>query len=307
VDQGDDVGPFPCQAGRQLGQLGPAVASHAEQHGVRAGSLAHRVVHLVAVAEAIDETGVQRFGGEQRRPVDQGAYLVGGEVAAGGDAGHQLLGHRADQALGGLAVGGGERVLGEQVGGVLVLVALGDLRRDAGAVERTPQERDLGGGAREAHVARRLEPDLVERARQVVRHAALAELAERLGPGDRELAVAAELPDGVAELLGAGQGERGPCPAHFDHQGLDPGIACGPSQGIEHRSQRLPPAAEHRTDGARGVALGQGVREVELQEQGRRPAMPRILDPIDDIVSHIGRVLEHDDEATGPWRIALSA
>ena len=78
--------------------------------------LAHVVVDLVAVPEPVDQPGLERLGGEQRRPVDQVEHLVDVEPAAGGDPGHQLLHRRRHQPLGGLPVGLGEPLLGEHVG-----------------------------------------------------------------------------------------------------------------------------------------------------------------------------------------------
>jgi hypothetical protein len=211
-------------ARRQLGQPRPAVAAEVLQDHVVAGPGPKRGVDVVAVPEAVDEAGLERLGGEQRRAVDQAPHGIRVEVPVGRDGRNELFRHRIHDPFCRLAVSGSEPPLGEDVGGVLVLVALRELGCDPGLVEHAPQERHLGGDAGDADVAGRLQPDLLEARRQDVRDAGVPELTEGLGPRDRDLAVVPHVPDRVLELLGLREAQHRPRPAELDHQGPDPGI-----------------------------------------------------------------------------------
>ena len=79
------------------------------------------------------------------------------------------------------------------------------LEADAELFQRVVQEHLLDGDAGEPEGAGRLQVDPVEAGGQVVGHVAVDEVAERLGPGHRELARLAEVADGGAQLLDLGQ------------------------------------------------------------------------------------------------------
>src|SRR6185437_13855367 len=121
---------------RQLpGPLGqrvrPLVARDVLQDRVRACLLADVRVHLVPVAERVDQALGQGVVGQERAPVEQRAGLVRGLAPPLGDGGGDLLGDRGGQPLGGLPAGRGEGAFGQVVGGRLVLVAFGGLEGDA--------------------------------------------------------------------------------------------------------------------------------------------------------------------------------
>ena len=153
----------------------------------------------------------------------------------------------------------------EEVGGVLVLVALGDLRLDPGAVERAAQEQRLDGDARDAHVAGRLQPDLVEGGGEDVARRARPGLAERLGPGPRALAGRAERADGQRDLLGLGQAE--PRPADLRDESDDGGVVGGVGETLEDAGQREPASRLEAADQVRRRPGGETAREVELEQQ----------------------------------------
>jgi hypothetical protein len=251
------------------------------QDRVRAGPGPDRGVDVVAVAEAVDQTRLEGLAGEQRRPVDQALDDARVEAAVGGDRGHELLHDRLHDPLGRLAVSGREPSLGEDVPGVLVLVALGDLGGDPGLVEHAPEERHLGGDAREAQITRRLQPDLLEARRQEVRDAAVAELPEGLGPGDRELAVVADIAHRILQLLGLCQAQGRPRPAQLDHQGPDPGVPRRPAQSPEDGPQRRAAPGEERPHRILRRLFQQGLGEVELQHEVGGPPASRLVDPGD--------------------------
>ncbi len=163
----------------------------------------------------------------------------------------------------------GECSLGEQVGGVLVLVPLGQLGHDAGLVESAAQERHLDGEARQTHIARRLQPDLVAERRHVVADAAVVELAERLRPGDGELALAAEVGDCVTELLGSPGLEDRPRPSRLDDEGDDPGIPSALAQAIQRHAQRRLPPCQGGAQRVGGHAFDERLGEIELEDEAR--------------------------------------
>ena len=264
---------------------------------IRTDSLVHRVVHVVAIAQAIHQTGFERLVGEQRCPVDEGAHTVGVEVPVGGDAADDLIHHRLDDAPGCLAVGIGEPTLGEQVGSVLVFVPLGELRCDAGLVERPAQERHLDGDACETHIAGGLQPDLVAERRQVVADAARVELAERLGPRDGELALAAEIGDRLTKFLGPPGLEHRTRASRLDDQRSDPGVASAFAQAIERHVERRLAASQGGAQRVGGDAFDQRLGEVELEDEVRRAPASRLLDPVPNVSDGLRRAREHAVEA----------
>ena len=91
------------------------------------------------------------------------------------------------------------------------------------------QEQLLDRHAGEPDRPGRLQVDPVERGGQVVRHVAVGELAEGLGPGHGELARLAEHADRLAQLLHPGQPD--PAAAHLDHEGADPVVPAARAAG----------------------------------------------------------------------------
>ena len=79
--------------------------------------------------------------------------------------------------------------------------------------------------------SRRLQVDPVERGGEVVRHVAVGELAEGLGPGHGELARLAERADRFAQLLHPGQPD--PAAAYLDHEGADPVVAARAPRAVD--------------------------------------------------------------------------
>ena len=100
------------------------VGAEVEQLGALADRLADRVVGPVAVGQLIDQTCVHGLLAKERPAGDQAAHLLGAHAAALGQAGHEGVHDRAHDRFGDLAVGLGVFRLGEDVLGVLVLVAV---------------------------------------------------------------------------------------------------------------------------------------------------------------------------------------
>ena len=87
-------------------------------------------------------------------------------------------------------------------------MTLADLRVDPEPVEGVAHEDGASHHTGEADVTARLQPDLLERCRQVVTDVAGAQLAERLGPGHRDLPGPAKTQHGVAKLARVGEADR---------------------------------------------------------------------------------------------------
>jgi hypothetical protein len=137
-------------------------------------------------------------------------------------------------------------------------------------LERPAHEDGAGDDPGQLQVAARLEPDLVESARDVVGNGAGAGFAEGLGPADGGLAGLGEPPHRSAELLG--MGERQLALADVRDQPDHPAI-------IPRSVESFDDGAEHgRAPGDQGLGhrrrrLGQPAREVQLeQEPVPRPA-----------------------------------
>ena len=241
----------------------------------------------------IDETAFECLGGEQRRLIDQPAHLSGHETAVAGDAVDELIHHRLDDALDGFAVGGSELALGERVGGVLVLVPLGELGHDARLVERPPEERHLDRQSGDAEVAGRLQPDLVAERRQVVAGAAVVELTERLSPGDGRLARAAELLNRSAQFLCPRQSDDRSWSAGLDDEGDDSRIVGRPAESVDRQAQRrLAPC--HR--GAQRIgrhSLDERFGEVELEDQPGGSPASCLIDSRDDVLDGVCGARQH--------------
>ena len=89
-------------------------------------------------------------------------------------------------------MGLGEVRAHDQVGGVLVLVTLLELRLDAEMVECATNERRLHPHAEKSHSPAGLQPDLLKPGGQHVRGHVARALAEGLCPGDRRFAARGE-------------------------------------------------------------------------------------------------------------------
>ena len=165
------------------------------------GPFAEQGHDLIAVAQRIDKTGVERFLAKQRSALGEVAHVVLGDPARLRDPAHDLRKTRLHHAFERLAVRFGVRSVRVAVGRVLVLVALADPRLQADLVEGAAQEHRFVVQPGQADVARRLHVHLVERGRQVVAAVAGTELTERLCKSDRGFARLAELLDRVPDLL----------------------------------------------------------------------------------------------------------
>ena len=119
-------------------------------------------VDLVPVAEMVDQLGLLRLVGVERRPVDEASHLVLAEVPPSGDTVNDLFEQRADDPAGSLPLGFGEGTLEENVGGVLVLMAGPDLALHAQPVQGVRQKQGTRAHPDQAQLSRRLQPDLVE-------------------------------------------------------------------------------------------------------------------------------------------------
>ncbi len=247
------------------------IARQRDELGARPGTLARPCNGLVPIAEAIDEVRRQRLVGEKRSAVDQLGNLRLRQLAGGGDAAHDLSGGRAQQILNFLALRRGHRGLGEAVHRSLVFLAMSKAGEDAEAVERAAEERDFAVQADQAERPQRLQPDLVERGREIIGPGAGAELAEAVGEDDREFAFRAKIGNRVAQFLAGGETER--VAAQPDVETLHPRIVAGALQRIEKIAQRLLAAENelrHRAlTGSRGEAAAQfGVQHDRLRQGG---------------------------------------
>src|SRR5215470_8499350 len=152
------------------------------------GGLAQLVVDLVPVAERVHQVQLHRLLRGVGAVVDQFPGPGRRYRKPLRDSGGELPGEGGGELLQRLPGGPGEPLLGQPVGGVLVLVPLADLVLQAQLVQRAPVEPLFQAEPGQPHVAGRLEPDAVERGREVVRRVAGGELAERLAPCHRRLA-----------------------------------------------------------------------------------------------------------------------
>src|ERR1017187_8798226 len=92
------------------------------QRRVLAGLLLSARIHLVPVAQLVDEARFERLPGQERAAVDEFAHPVRGEPPAFGDGADELLGDRPGDPFGGLPGRPGEAGLGQLLGGALVLL-----------------------------------------------------------------------------------------------------------------------------------------------------------------------------------------
>ncbi len=275
------------------------VGREAEELRVRAPLLHQLLVDLVAVGEAVDEPGLERFGAEERAAVDEGAHLGLRHLPALGDPLHQLPVDRLEKGLRRLPVGIGELRLRVLVHRVLELVPLAELGLDSELVEDAPQEGALSDEAVQAEVAGRLEPDLVEGGGEVVGAVPRRELAERLRVGDRELLLRPEGLHGVADLLDLGDADRRGAEARDETD--DVRVVSRLLERVDDVAKRERPLASERGEGVVGRRLGNPALEVELEDRPLRDRrLPAAADenagPDEDGAEN--RDDEYDDEKT---------
>jgi hypothetical protein len=167
-----------------------------------------------------------------------------------------------------------ELALSEDVRRILVLIPLPELRLNAGFFEGAAQEGDFRGYAREPDIAGLLQPNLVESGREVVRHRTRSELAERLRPGDRRLAVLAERLDCAAKLLRP----RKSVPPRPDlrDQGAHRRITGSVTQSLDDLAQHGAAPAHHPGERIVRDILDQPLRQIELKDE--RPLVDTVAD-----------------------------
>ncbi len=119
--------------------MGTLITAYVLEDGVLADLLPDAGVHLVPVAELVDEARLVRLNAEERAAVDQLADPLRGDPPA--------LGDRAGDCpvtepgpLGRFSGGAGEAALGQLLGGALVFMPLGYLELDPEPVHRAPVE-----------------------------------------------------------------------------------------------------------------------------------------------------------------------
>jgi hypothetical protein len=222
-------------------------------------------VDLVAVAEPVDQSRCDGLLRRQRRALDDLPDLRRLEAPGGGHVRDDRLRGRLSKPTRHLATGVGHAGAEEGVRCGLVLVALGELRLDAEAVERPADEERVCDDPGEAEVARRLEPDLLERRGEVVADVRRAHLAEALGPGDGRFPGRAEPPDGVAQLARMGEADR--ALSDMGDESDDMRVARRAREPVDQPAddRDLPPTHAQRRGGRR---LENATREIELEEQG---------------------------------------
>ena len=203
-------GAVPVEHGAPQRGATPPVASIpvdvAQAHRSQPGAQA--CVDLVAIPQAVDQSGLARFVRGERRAPDDLLDRRRFEAPGGGHVGGDRLGGRFRESPRHLPAGVGHAAAQEGVRRGLVLVALPELRLHAEAVEGIADEERARDDSGQAEVARRLEPDLRERGRQVIADVRCVQLAEGLGPGHRELPGRAKPQHGVAQLARVGEAER---------------------------------------------------------------------------------------------------
>ncbi len=117
-----DNPPHPLGQGRLA-----AVTVDEQQLCVGIGLAESLGVDLVAVTEVVDQPGLVSLMGIERGTVNQVAHDILTELPAAGDSIYDLFEQGTDDPGSGLPLRLGERALEENVGGVFVLVASGDL------------------------------------------------------------------------------------------------------------------------------------------------------------------------------------
>src|SRR5580700_960996 len=192
---------------------------------------------LVAMADPIDEMRRLSLLGGKRAAIDQRGDLVLREIPGVGDAANDLPGYRTEQVFELLALRCRHPGFGEAVCRGLVFFAVLEARQDSELVESATEEGGLAAQADEADLTHRLQPDLVERGRDVIGPGSATELAEAVGKGDRKLSLGAKGLDRVPHLL-AGC-DRKAVATEAGVEALDARIGAGALERVEKAVQRL--------------------------------------------------------------------
>src|ERR1035441_7699889 len=301
IDEGDDILARVRQRARALREHACAlVAGEVEQIGARADLLPDLRVHLVPVAERVDQAGVQRLVGQERAAVNQRPGVGRRDFEALPDRLGDLLDDRGGEPLHGFPGGPGEAVLGQPFGGALVLVPPADLIVNAQLVQRAAIEPVLHADAGQPDVTGGLQVNAVEGGRQVIRHVAGREVAECLRPGDGELAGPAEFLNGGAQFLDPGEPDSPAADLH--DQGPDPVVGARPAEPVEHVSEPGPAPRQYRGNGIGRWLLRDSLGQVQFQDQRSRPALAQPGDPVWDQRIHHASQLTARGMPAVRWR-----
>src|SRR6516164_10168271 len=184
---------------------------------------------FVTITQVIDELRLTRFIGKEGAAVNRVADLGLRQFAALGDPMDDLPADRSEQRVDLLAMRRGHLGFGQAVHRGLEFLAMVEFRDDPKKVEGALEEWDLGIKARQADIPHRLQPDLVERRREIIGPRPGAEFTKAVGKGQRKLAFGPKSGDRVAQFLNFGETELVVADArekHFDARitrgGLDP-------------------------------------------------------------------------------------
>ena len=264
-----------------MGALGAVEVRH-EASQLGAGPCARPGMRdqLVAVAETVDQSCLHRLLGEQGPAVDRLPHLAFGQFPPQGDALDNLPGDRRQQRLDLLAMRRGHLGLGQQVHRGLVLLAMIEFGDDPEEVERSLDERRFRVEPGQADIADWLQPDLVERRRQIIGPRSRAKLAKAVGKSYGELALASERRDCVADLLDLGQTEL--VITEAGEQDLDPRIVGGGFDRIEKVTQCRLAAGNQTQQRVFACAFGQILRQIHGQDDVARERRDRRLQSGDD-------------------------
>ena len=213
----------------------------------------------------------RRLGRRPRAGVDELPHRVGVSSRACGDR-RRRASSKTDSAscVQRLAVRRGELGAHDPVGGVLVLVALLELRLDAELVERAAQERRLDARRRACRARRRAAARSRRRRWPGRRRRCRRAVAEALGPGDGRLAARRERPHAAPQLLHRRPGQG---TADLGDQPDDARVVRRPraARAAVGRSWR----ATRRAAGPSGSSVpvvDRDIGQVELEQQGRSAA-----------------------------------
>mmetsp|Transcript_40453 Transcript_40453/g.101812 ORF Transcript_40453/g.101812 Transcript_40453/m.101812 type:complete len:240 (+) Transcript_40453:1171-1890(+) len=216
----------------------------------------------------IDEMTVESLSRRVICAVHGLSHLLDTESAIVSDRVHRTLEERTEDGSGGLAMCVRELGMGEDIGGVLVLVALMKLRLDVELVQCTAHEEGLRVHTRDGDVSARLETHLLEGGRQQIVEHMRREFAKARGVGHGELAGSAEATHRRRELLDVGQRESaGRDPTHTSHQPDHSRVLGRPihqRHQLAHRHRLREPMQKvgHRV---RDVVLGHDLELIQVQ------------------------------------------
>ena len=259
VDQGD----LRC-IGRRFRAVGLGhVALEVDALDVVLGQTAN----FVEIGQAIDQTCVQRLGGQIGAVVDQASGLCDRHLAAVGDRAGELVAPGRQQAVQVAADRGGHGIAGQGVDGALVFLALAEAPGDAQTGQRLTHVGLFQQEPCEVQTAGRLQPHFVRCGREVVVQGAVTALAEALGEAEHHLVVRPEGNQSVAQLLHLCDVDCAGAQTQEDtlHSRVLAGILDRCNQFGE-----LPGSSEGRCLEAALAALHDTRRDVEFQHHGVR-------------------------------------